>query len=135
MQNIFRSQDAGAVATIRQTMSVSLDDDGTPIVSFAMNRGKGSGAQSMPIAEFEDYILALEEVAANGIPEKATAESAAEVVRASIQSKDGVVSFRVRNGKGSKPAKVSVEDFAEVVDLLRGTLDAVEAAGEKLSKE
>ena len=135
MQNIFGSQDAGAVATIRQTMSVSLDDDGTPIVSFAMNRGKGSGAQSMPIAEFEDYILALEEVAANGIPEKATAESAAEVVRASIQSKDGVVSFRVRNGKGSKPAKVSVEDFAEVVDLLRGTLDAVEAAGEKLSKE
>ena len=135
MQNIFGSQDAGAVATIRQTMSVSLDDDGTPIVSFAMNRGKGSGAQSMPIAEFEDYILALEEVAANGIPEKATAESAAEVVRASIQSKDGVVSFRVRNDKGSKPAKVSVEDFAEVVDLLRGTLDAVEAAGEKLSKE
>ena len=70
MQNIFGSQDAGAVATIRQTMSVSLDDDGTPIVSFAMNRGKGTGAQSMPISEFEDYILALEEVAANGIPEK-----------------------------------------------------------------
>ena len=135
MQNIFGSQDAGAVATIRQTMSVSLDDDGTPIVSFAMNRGKGTGAQSMPISEFEDYILALEEVAANGIPEKVAAETAADVVRASIQAKDGIVSFRVRNGKGSKPARVPTEDFTEVVDLLRGTLDAVEAAGEKLSKD
>jgi hypothetical protein len=135
MQNIFGSQDAGAVATIRQTMSVSLDSDGTPFISFAMNRGKGTGAQSMPISEFEDYILALEEVVANGIPEKASAETAADVVRASIQAKDGIVSFRVRNGKGSKPARVPTEDFAEVVDLLRGTLDAVEGAGAKLTEE
>ena len=134
MPSIFSTEAEGAVATIRQTMSVSLSEDGTPMVTFAMNRGKGSGAQSMPVAEFEDYIAVLEEVVESGLPEKAADISAADVVRSSIESKDGVISFRVRNGKGSKPAKVAKEDFAEVVDLLRGTLDAVEQAGQRLSE-
>jgi hypothetical protein len=122
-----------SVQIIRETMNVSLDDNGTPIVSFATNRGKGSGAQSMAVSDFADYIEALEEVASNGIEERAEdALSPADTVRRTITNVDGVVHFRVRSGKGAKPAKVSMTEFAEVTELLRDTVEAVEAAAERL---
>lgn len=124
-----------AIQTIRGTMSVSTDDNGIPVVSFATNRGKGSGAQVMPVAEFADYVTALEEIAASGIPEAAENNlSAAESLRQTAKNEDGIVSFRVRSGKGAKPAKVPVADLTDVAALLRGTVKAVTAAGAKLAK-
>ena len=60
--------------------------------------------------------------------------SAAEMVRRTIRQDDGVISFRVRGGKGAKPAKVNADDFSEVVELLRSTVDAVEGASSSLQK-
>ena len=134
MQNIFSNEtDESPVTVIKQTMSVSLDAEGTPVVSFATNRGKGSGAQTMPVAEFRDYVAALQEVAENGIPEQEQQHyTAAQMVQRTIANKDGVISFRVRDGKGSKPAKVSSDALSDVVSLLQGTVDAVEKAGKSI---
>ena len=134
--NIFANEHNESPAqVIRQTMAVSLDDDGSPIISFAMNRGKGSGAQVLPVEEYREYVETLGGYADNGIPETAEQEllSASETVRRTIKNEDGMISFRVRSGKGAKPAKLPASDFSEVVDLLRGTLDAVCAAGEQLA--
>lgn len=136
MTNIFAdSHDESPITIIKQTMSVSLSDDGVPMVSFATNRGKGSGAQSMPIAEFADYVSALEAIVESGIPEEENRTyTAAEMVQRTISQTDGVISFRVRDGKGSKPAKIPTDSFSETVELLRSTVDAVESAGDSLSK-
>lgn len=136
MTNIFAdSHDESPITIIKQTMSVSLSDDGVPMVSFATNRGKGSGAQSMPIAEFADYVSALEAIVESGIPEEENRTyTAAEMVQRTISQTDGVISFRVRDGKGSKPAKIPTDSFSETVELLRSTVDAVKSAGDSLSK-
>ena len=136
MTNIFAdSHDESPITVIKQTMSVSLSDDGVPMVSFATNRGKGSGAQSMPIAEFADYVSALEAIVESGIPEEENRTyTAAEMVQRTISQTDGVISFRVRDGKGSKPAKIPTDSFSETVELLRSTVDAVKSAGDSLSK-
>ncbi len=135
MQSIFTSEHSESPAAIlRKTMSVSLGDDGTPMVSFAVNRGKGSGRQSMPVSEFADYVGALEDTLRAGISEESDeALSAADMVRRTIRQDEGIVSFRVRGGKGAKPAKLPVDSFSEVVDLLASTVDAVEDAGSKLA--
>tara|TARA_B100000700_G_scaffold249225_1_gene279397 strand:- start:96 stop:530 length:435 start_codon:yes stop_codon:yes gene_type:complete len=133
--NIFASEHNESPAqTIRQTMAVSLDDEGQPVVSFATNRGKGSGAQILPVEEYREYVETLESYVDNGIPETAEQEllSAAETVRRTIKSEDGMISFRVRSGKGAKPAKMQAGEFAEVVELLSSTLSAVENAGRQL---
>tara|TARA_Y100000034_G_scaffold92587_1_gene111923 strand:- start:1536 stop:1967 length:432 start_codon:yes stop_codon:yes gene_type:complete len=134
--SIFESENTeSAIQTIRQTMQVSTNDDGLPIVSFATNRGKGSGAQSMPVAQFDEYVTALERIVAEGIPEASDVTlTAAESLRQTIRSEDGVISFRVRSGKGAKPAKVPASDLGEVATLLRSTVKAVGAAGKKLAK-
>ena len=137
MANIFADQhDESPITVIKQTMGVSMDDEGTPIVSFATNRGKGSGAQSMPISEFREYVETLSEIAENGIPDiEEEVLSAAESLRRTVANKDGIVSFRVRSGKGAKPAKVPVGQLTEVANLLTSTIDAVEAAGQKMLTE
>jgi hypothetical protein len=135
MTAIFATEnEESAIQTIRQTMSVSTNDDGLPVVSFATNRGKGSGAQTMPVSEFADYVTALEEIASQGIPEASEVSlSAAESLRQTIKQEDGVISFRVRSGKGAKPAKVPAADLSEVATLLRSTVKAVTAAAKKLA--
>ena len=136
MANIFNNDsDESPITVIKQTMSVSLDDAGTPVVSFATNRGKGSGAQTMPVDQFGDYVATLEGYVTDGIPDGTPEEnlSAAESVTRTIKLDDGVISFRVRSGKGAKPAKIPAGDFAETVKLLRSTVAAVQAAGEGLT--
>ena len=136
--NIFASEHNESPAqTIRQTMAVSLSDDGEPVVSFATNRGKGSGAQILPVEDYREYVETLEGYVDRGIPETAEQEllSAAETVRRTIKSEDGQISFRVRSGKGAKPAKMASGEFGEVVELLRSTVDAVEQAAGQLAPE
>lgn len=135
MQSIFSNEhNESPVAILRQTMSVSLNDDGIPVVSFAVNRGKGSGSQVVPVAEFAEYISVLESVVESGLPEDNDEHlTAAEMVRRTIRQDEGVISFRVRGGKGAKPAKVAASDFAEVIELLRSTVDAVEQASDALT--
>ena len=114
---------------IKQTMSVSVDDSGEPIVSFATNRGKGSGAQAMPVSEFAEYVTTLEEVSEFGIQEVPDQDlSPAEMVRDTIRNVEGVIQFRVRSGKGAKPAKIPAGQFSDVVSLLRTCIPLVTEA-------
>ena len=87
----------------------------------------------MPVSEFRDYVAALQEIAENGIPEQEEQHyTAAQMVQRTIANKDGVISFRVRDGKGSKPAKVPSDALSDVVSLLQSTVEAVEKAGKSL---
>ena len=87
--NIFASDHNESPAqVIRQTMSVSLEE-GVPMISFATNRGKGSGAQVLPVEQFRDYVMALEGFASNGIPESEDENlTAAETVQRTIRAED-----------------------------------------------
>ena len=137
MASIFANESTeNPLALIKQTLSVKPDDDGNVVASFTTNRGKGSGAQVMPYQEFREAVAVLQDAVANGIPEIVEENDlpASEVIKRTIAVEDGVVSFRTKNGKGAKPARFSVDDFAAVVALLSSTVDAVEAAGKKLSK-
>lgn len=138
MSAIFATESTeNPVTLIRQTLSVKPNDDGEIMVTFTTNKGKGSGAQVMPYTEFRKAIEVLQEAANNGIPEITEDDNlpASEVIRRTLSLEDGVISFRVKSGKGAKPARVSVDDFAAVVQLLSTTVDAVESAGRSLSKK
>ena len=121
------------IQVVRSTMSVSLDDSGQPVVSFATNRGKGTGAQVIPVSQFAEAVECLQSFVEAGFESEATEPSVTDTIRSTIGCEGGVVSFRVRSGKGAKPAKIPSEDFAETVKLLRSTVAAVQSAGEGLT--
>lgn len=132
---IFQSENTESpTQVIRQTMSVSLSDDGKAQVAFATNRGKGSGAQVIDTSDFAEAVSTLQGYADDGIEEREEETlSPAETIRRTIRVEDGVVSFRTRSGKGSKPAKIPVAMFSEVCELLTGTVSAVLSAGQSLT--
>jgi hypothetical protein len=136
MANIFNDEvELSAVQIVKETMKVFLSDDGIPMVSFATNKGKGTGSQVMAVSDFADYVSAVSHYAENGISETASDEnlSPAQMVHQTISLEDEVISFRIKSGKGSKPAKLNADEFGEVSSLLSATVDSVEAAGENLS--
>tara|TARA_B100001094_G_scaffold149278_1_gene144487 strand:+ start:5165 stop:5566 length:402 start_codon:yes stop_codon:yes gene_type:complete len=130
--SIFQNEsEESAVQTIKQTMQV-FADDGVAYVSFATNKGKGSGAQVIPVSEFAECVEALSEIVENGISEEEEHISTPESIRRTASLSDGTISFRVRSGKGAKPAKVSAGELADVVKLFKGCMKAVESAAKDL---
>ena len=122
-----------AIVNIRSSMGISVDDSGDLFVNFITNRGKGSGSQSIAIDEFESVVELLGEYADNGIPEIVDEQlSATETIRRTISIEDDIVSFRVKSGKGAKPARIHIDEFKKVVDLLSSTVDTVKAKSNKL---
>jgi hypothetical protein len=88
----------------------------------------------MSVTDFRDAIECLQYYAENGIEESgAVSLSPNETIRQTIAMNEGEVTFRTRSGKGAKPAKLPADQFAEVVALLAGTVDAVESAASSLS--
>jgi hypothetical protein len=111
-------------------------EDGVVYVSFAMNRGKGSGAQVIPVDQLPDYIDALDHFARNGVEETVEQNySAAETVRRTIAlEEDGTLSFRARSGKGAKPARIAPDQLSSVTALLREVSPRIEAGAKKLAR-
>ena len=72
MANIFTNEaEFSAIQVVKETMKVFLSDDGIPMVSFATNKGKGTGAQVMAVSDFADYVEAVSHFATNGVNEAA----------------------------------------------------------------
>ena len=127
---IFGSENTESpIQVVRSTMSVSLDESGTPVVSFATNRGKGTGAQVIPVAQFREAVECLQGYVETGFESEASEPSVTDTIRSTISCDDGMVSFRVRSGKGAKPARIPADPFSEVISLLSSTVAAVESAG------
>ena len=127
---IFGSENTESpIQVVRSTMSVSLDESGTPVVSFATNRGKGTGAQVIPVAQFREAVECLQGYVETGFESEASEPSVTDTIRSTISCEDGLVSFRVRSGKGAKPARIPADTFSEVISLLSSTVAAVESAG------
>jgi len=135
--SIFQTEiNEDTIEVVKQTMAVKRDDSGEVLISFATNRGKGSGAQQMRVSDFESYVSTLEEIAEYGIEETPESDlSPSEMVRETIRNVDGVISFRVRGGKGAKPAKVPAGQFDDLVALLRSTVPLVEQAAGQFAGE
>ena len=127
--NIFSEAAENALSLFRSTLSLFRDKENGNIwaVSFITNRGKGSGAQVLPADELADLIQAMKDVVKDGIPEEGPEGRvpAAEMFRRTVQVEDGIVSFRLRSGKGSKPARIPLADFAAWVSQAEGAADQV----------
>jgi hypothetical protein len=120
-----------SVETVHSLFKSSLSlkkDGGQWTISFITNRGKGSGAQSIPVSELSDAVSALREIADNGIPEVGEAGRipAGEMIRRTAEIDEGFVTFRVSGGKGSKPARIPASQFPEWVSNLETTVPVIQ---------
>jgi hypothetical protein len=114
--------------------SITEDWTGT-VIGYQTNPGRGTGSISVPADEWNDHIAALK-AARDSQFEDATPpyeyESAEEVIAASIaleqpRDKQGdfipdtdadVVAFATRRGKGSKPARIPMDQFDAFIEML-----------------
>lgn len=117
------------------------------VVLFATNTGQGTGRQFIPADEFDDYVSVLEGIIASGYqepernereeytPTNVIARRSFQLVRPRIHVMDdksgktkavedksaerNVVSVRSKNGQGSKPILIPINEFPDVVNCLR----------------
>jgi hypothetical protein len=126
---------ASALSTARESIEVGTNDDGVIVVRFALARGKGTGAQEIPVADLPAFIEALAHYAENGIHKSAKSLSPVDMLHATISNtEDDRISFRVGTGKGAKPTNLAPEEMGAVVSFLRDSIPAVQDAARKVKK-
>jgi len=134
MAKLFASSvNTSAVAVARDTIEVGVNDAGTTVVKVAFARGKGTGAQEIPVADLPAVIDALSGYAENGLNRSAKVFSPVDMLHATIGlNEDDRIQFRVGSGKGAKPTNLGTDELSQVVDFLREVLPTVQAAAKKL---
>ena len=124
---------ASALATARDSIEVGLNDAGVPVVRFALARGKGTGAQEVPVADLAAFIEALDGYAKNGLNRTAKALSTVDMLHATISmNDDDRIAFRIGTGKGAKPTHLAPEELPGIVTFLTEVLPTVQAAVKKI---
>jgi hypothetical protein len=124
---------ASALATARDSIEVGMNDAGIPVVRFALARGKGTGAQEVPVADLAAFIEALDGYAKNGLNRSAKALSTVDMLHATISmNEDDRIAFRVGTGKGAKPTHLAPDELQGIVSFLQEVLPTVQAAVKKL---
>lgn len=124
---------ASALATARDSIEVGMNDAGVPVVRFALARGKGTGAQEVPVADLAAFIEALDGYAKNGLNRSAKALSTVDMLHATISmNEDDRIAFRVGTGKGAKPTHLAPDELQGIVSFLQEVLPTVQAAVKKL---
>lgn len=124
-----------AVSIARESIEVGVNEEGVPVVSVAFARGKGTGKQEIPVADFQAVIEALDGYAVNGLNRTAKALSPVDMLHATIGlNEESRVQFRVGQGKGAKPTSLNADELAAVVGFLREVLPVVEKAAKSLKK-
>lgn len=134
MAKLFSSESTtSAVDTARQTIEVGLNEAGVPVVKFSLARGKGTGSQEIPVAEFAGFIEALSGYAEHGLNRTQKALSVTDTLHATISlTEENRVSFRVSSGKGAKPTSMSPDEMTEVVGFLREVTPMIQKATKNL---
>lgn len=122
-----------ALTTARESIEVGVNEAGVPVVRVAFARGKGTGAQEIPVSDLPAVIEALDGYAVNGLNRAAKALSTVDMLHATIAyNEDDRIQFRIGQGKGAKPTNLSAEELAGVVEFLRETTPVIMAAAKKL---
>ena len=113
------------------------DESGEICVKIAFNKGKGTGAQMVPVDEYRDYVDAIGELADSGIPEAEEDNwTAAETVsRTARMDSDGRVCFRVKGAPPPPPAKIPSSELSEIHTLLDSVIDRVDTAAESMKAQ
>ena len=116
------------IQNLRESIALVTDDDGKPVaVSFTLNKGKGTGTQTIALHDFDAFIGVIQDFHTNGIPEVSSAgdKPASLVALQTGAIKDGSLTFRTREGKGSKPARIPVPLVGEALEVLHEAANEV----------
>jgi len=137
MAKLFADNTApAALQTARDSIEVGLNDDGVTVVKFALARGKGTGAQEVPVEDLPAFIEALSGYAENGINKSAKVFSAVDMLHATItMNENDRIAFRIGTGKGAKPTHLAPEELQGVVSFLRETLPTIQKAAVAVNKK
>ena len=124
---------ASALAIARDSIEVGVNDAGIAVVKVAFARGKGTGAQEIPVSDMPAVIDALAGYAENGLNRSVKVFSPVDMLHATIGlNEDDRITFRVGSGKGAKPTNLATDELSQVVTFLREVLPTVQAAAKKL---
>jgi len=119
-----------AIKCFRDTVGIGSDSDGTEYLNFSVNHGPGSSSQTIPTYEIRDLVAAMREICEEGVPDKMTEISPAEMMLSTIHLTDEG-KYRFRLAPNAKSVTLSAADFSRLTNELGGIEEKIAAAKSK----
>ncbi len=121
------------IKCFRDSVGIGADSEGTEYLNFAVNQGPGSSSQTIEIAHISDLISAMRIICDDGLPEKQTNISPAEMMLSTIHLTDEG-KYRFRLAPNTKSVTLSAADFSRLFNELSSIEGKIAAAKSKVRK-
>ena len=123
-----------AAQIIKETIGFEKIDNVWYVTFSTIQDRKGYGRQRVPVSDFNDFVMVLQEAVQNGIHNETEDLSCIDVVKKSlVEAEDGSIRFKTEPTKGKKPTLfTNIDDFAGGVNMLASVQELVIKQSEKL---
>jgi len=123
-----------AAQIIKETIGFEKIDNVWYVTFSTIQDRKGYGRQRVPVSDFNDFVMVLQEAVQNGIHNETEDLSCIDVVKKSlVEAEDGSIRFKTEPTKGKKPTLfTNIDDFAGGVDMLASVQELIIKQSEKL---
>ena len=123
-----------AAQIIKETIGFEKIDNIWYVTFSTIQDRKGYGRQRVPVSDFNDFVMVLQEAVQNGIHNETEDLSCIDVVKKSlVEAEDGSIRFKTEPTKGKKPTLfTNIDDFAGGVDMLASVQELIIKQSEKL---
>ena len=107
-----------SIKSIKESCEYNEDKNGDIEISFSSVPGRGYGKSSIKHSRLKEYIQFLEEVN-NDSSSLEQSDDMIDIMKKTVKTKDGIVSWKTSNGRGSKPTRVLKKDLSKFIKFIK----------------
>tara|TARA_B100000131_G_scaffold312814_1_gene347392 strand:+ start:1039 stop:1479 length:441 start_codon:yes stop_codon:yes gene_type:complete len=116
-----------SVKHAKETFDFVEDEHGNVHASFSTAPGRGYGKSTIPLEDMEGYINFMQKIIDGEIVlTEHESDDMIDIAKSTIKEKNGIVSFKTANGRGTKPTRILKKDMSRFIKFLKKSQREIE---------
>lgn len=107
-----------SIKSIKESYEYNENEDGEIEISFSSVPGRGYGKSSIKHSRLQDYINFLKKINEDSSSLEES-DDMIDIMKKTSKIKDGIISWKTSNGRGSKPTRILQRDLGKLIKFLK----------------
>ena len=115
-----------SIENAKESVDYNENESGEVELSFSTMPGRGFGRSTIKHSKLEKYIELLESINENPSILDTPSDDMIDIMKKTAKVKDGIVSWKTSNGRGSKPTRIMKKDLGELIKFIQDSKNQIE---------
>lgn len=107
-----------SIKSIKESYEYNENENGEIEISFSSVPGRGYGKSSIKYSRLQEYINFLKKINDDSSSLEES-DDMIDIMKKTSKIKDGIISWKTSNGRGSKPTRILKKDLTRLIKFLK----------------